>query len=61
MVEQYEEFIGYMPEGSSVMEKIRGTIQEVLNRLSTLSIHAEQVRFYSDDGTNAECMFCRRK
>jgi len=54
-------FLANLPLGAGIFEHIRGTIQEVLNRLSKLSIHAEQVRFYSDDGTNAECMFCRRK
>lgn len=61
MVIKTKTFLANLPSGAGIMEHIKGTIQEVLNRLSTLSIHAGQVRYYSDDGTNAECMFCRRK
>ena len=36
-------------------------LQEVLNKLSVLGIRGKQVIFYSDDGTNAEVMFCRKR
>jgi hypothetical protein len=55
------DFIGYMPEGSSQWQFRRGTIQEVLNTLSSLRITAEKVIYYTDDGTNAVVIFCKRK
>ena len=48
-------------QGVPVWVHLAGTIQEVLNKLSVLGIRGKQVIFYSDDGTNAEVMFCRKR
>ena len=61
MAEQEFEFTGYLPSGSSQWQFRRGTIQEVLNTLSTLNIKAEQIVYWSDDGTNAIAVFCKRR
>lgn len=55
------EFTGYLPSGSSIWDHRRGTIQEVLNTLSTLNIRSRQITSWSDDGTNAIVVFCKRK
>ena len=58
--EQYIEFIGEMPSGGNYWVYISGTIQEALNSLSTYNINARKVIYWSDDGTNANCLFCKR-
>ena len=57
MVTKSKTFKAFLPSGSSINVKIRGTIQEVLNKLSSLNIKSKQLVFYSDDGTNAEALF----
>jgi len=41
--------------------RLSGTIQEVLDELQNQNVSADQVVYYSDDGTDAKCVFCRMK
>jgi len=59
MAEKEIEFTGYLPSGSSQWQFRRGTIQEVLNILSTLNIKAKQLITWWDDSTNAIAVFCK--
>ena len=54
------EFIASLPSGAVYWVYVRGTIQEVLNSLQNHNISSDNVRWWSDDGVNAECIFCRR-
>ncbi len=53
------DFSALMPSSSSKMQKIKGSIQEVLDRLQKLNITARKLTYYSDDGVNAEAFFCK--
>jgi len=61
MTDEYVEFIGELPTGA-ISDTIiaSGTIQEVLNTLSTNLICARHIIYWEDDSTNAKCIYCRR-
>jgi len=56
-----KEFTGFLPSGAVFWIYLRGTIQEVLNSLSSHNVKAGNVIWWTDDGVNAEVVFCRRK
>ncbi len=47
-------FTGFLPSNTSLYDNFRGTIQEILNKLSERKVRARQLLNYSDDGTNAK-------
>ncbi|TET75160.1 MAG: hypothetical protein E3J56_01040 [Candidatus Aminicenantes bacterium] len=40
---------------------LTGTIQEVLDELQNQNVTSLQVAYWSDDATDAKCLFCRQE
>ena len=55
------DFSALLPTGSGQIEKIRGSIQEILDKLQLLGITAQKLIYYNDDGVNAEAFFCKKR
>ena len=47
--------------GGATWVRISGTIAEVLQELANQGFTARYVKYYSDDGTDAKAVACRRE